>query len=240
MEHPAVDELVAELARCGWVSDLWLHGSLATGDHSPGISDIDLVALTARALGPDEVAFLSRMHRHIDQTVGRRCALGCAYVDVSRLDDLRVEHPTWTHGRLVERRLSAMVRVELLDHGRPLLGRAPSALLAPMSRDDIRTAVREELTGYWSWALRRPWLFLDSRHADLALVSMARARIALATGTLVTKTEALAQVRAPAVVVDGLRRRRTAGSRRTPIAPLLAHHAWHDTRRTIGEHGRPS
>ena len=122
----------------------------------------------------------------------------------------------------------------------PNISSAGSSVLTDRAAGVVPGVVREELTGYWSWAVRRPWLFLDSRHADLALVSMARARIALATGTLVTKTEALAQVRAPAVVVDGLRRRRTAGSRRTPIAPLLAHHAWHDTRRTIGEHGRPS
>ncbi|MBL0748586.1 nucleotidyltransferase domain-containing protein [Nocardioides baculatus] len=238
MEHPAVDALAAELAQRGWVSDLWLHGSLATGDHRPGVSDIDLVAITTRPLDASRLREVDRVHRRLDAT-WPGSALGCAYVDGSRLDDLRVEHPTWTHGRLVERRLSSMVRAELLDIGRPLLGRDPAALLAPMSRDDIKAAVREELTGYWSWAVRRPWLFLDSRHADLALVSMARARTTIATGTLMTKTEALAQVRAPARVVDGLRRRRTAGSRRTPIAPLLAHHAWHDTRRTIGEHGRP-
>ena len=42
---PAVLELAAELQALGWVTDLYVGGSLATGDYVPGVSDIDLVAL---------------------------------------------------------------------------------------------------------------------------------------------------------------------------------------------------
>jgi hypothetical protein len=127
-----------------------------------------------------------------------------------------------------------MVRAELLDHGVAVLGRAPAELLSPMTRDDVRAAVRAELAGYWTWAVRRPWLFLRTDLADLALLSMARARHAGRTGELVTKTEALSGVRAPEPVVDGIRERRDGGGR-PPVAPRLAHHAWHDVRRTVRE-----
>ena len=184
------------LSDAGWVSDIWLHGSLATGDHRPGVSDIDVVAITTRPLDASDVGDVERLHRHLD-TTWPGSALGCTYVDAARLSTPEASHPTWTHGRCVERRLSAMVRAELLDHGRTLLGREPAAVLEPMSRDDVRDAVRQELTGYWSWAVRRPWLFLDSRHADLALLSMARARLTLESGELVTKAHAASHVRAP-------------------------------------------
>ena len=239
MGHPAVDALGLKLSYAGWVSDIWLHGSLATGDHRPGVSDIDVVAITTRPLGASDVGDVERMHRHLDAT-WPGSALGCTYVDAAGLSAPEASHPTWTHGRRVERHLSAMVRAELLDHGRTLLGREPAAVLEPMSRDDVRDAVRQELTGYWSWAVQRPWLFLDPRHADLALLSMARARVTLESGKLVTKAGAAPHVRAPQRVVAGLARRRTGDSRAAPVAPLLAHHAWHDTRRTIHEHGRPS
>lgn len=235
MGHPAVDAFVAELAAFEWVSDVWLHGSLATGDHRPGVSDIDLVALTIRPLVADEITLLRRLHRRIDDTVGRRSALGCAYVDAGRIDVTQVEHPTWTHGRLVVRRLSSMVRVELLQHGQVLSGREPASVLAPLSQVDAVEAAREELTGYWSWAVRRPWLFLRPAHADLALLSMARVRHTMRTGVLLTKSEAVDRVRASRRLVHGIRRRRTSAGQTIPLAPVLGHHAWHDTRRTIAQ-----
>ena len=235
----AVRDFVAELASRDWATDIWLHGSLATGDHRAGVSDIDVVAITTRPLDASDVGEIERLHRHLD-AAWPGSALGCTYVDGARLRTPEATHPTWTHGRRVERRLSAMVRAELLDHGRTLLGREPAVVLEPMATDDVRDAVRQELTGYWSWAVRRPWLFLDSRRADLALLSMARARLTLESGQLVTKTRAASDVRAPQRVVAGLRRRRTGESRAVPVAPILAHHAWHDTRRTIHEHGRPA
>ena len=42
-----LDAFAGELAALGWVSDLLVGGSLATGDYVPGVSDLDLVALAA-------------------------------------------------------------------------------------------------------------------------------------------------------------------------------------------------
>ena len=43
----AVHHFADRLSSLGWVSDLLAAGSLATGDYIPGVSDLDLVALTA-------------------------------------------------------------------------------------------------------------------------------------------------------------------------------------------------
>ena len=237
MGHPAVDAFLVGLSPVGWASDVWLYGSLATGDHQPCVSDIDLVTLTTRRLGVDDLRRVVDLHQRIDTTVGTGSALGCAYVDVTRLGDRSALHPTWTHGRLVRRRLSSMVRAELLTHGQVLLGREPGAVLPVMSDADVRTAALEELSGYWSWAARRPWLFLRPQLADLALLSMARIRHTLATGALVSKTEVIAQVRAPQAVVERIARRRTSPGRSFPLALRAGHHAWRDTRRTIARPG---
>jgi len=102
-----------------------------------------------------------------------------------------------------------------------------------MSESAIKEAARDELAGYWSWASRRPWLFMRPHLADLALLSMARIRHTLATGDLVSKTDAIARVKAPQVIVDGIRRRRSSSGWGPPLAPRTARHAWIDTRRTI-------
>ena len=238
MGHPAVELFVSELAARPWVRNVWLYGSLATGDHRPGASDIDIVAVTDHALGSDDLTEIRALHRRIDKGPGHGSALGCAYVGADLLTAPSAQHPTWTHGALVHRRLSAMVRAELHTHGQALLGLEPRAVLEPMTDHDLKTAARGELAGYWTWAVRRPWLFLDPAFGDLALITMARARHTCATGTLLTKTDALDRTRAPAVVVAGVRRRRESGQRGTLWAPRLAHHAWHDTRRTIAEHVR--
>jgi hypothetical protein len=39
---PAVAEFGRRLAGLGWISDLFVGGSLATGDYIPGVSDLDL------------------------------------------------------------------------------------------------------------------------------------------------------------------------------------------------------
>ncbi len=45
VEVPAVTAFGDRLAAQGWVTDLWVAGSLATGDYVPGVNDLDLVAL---------------------------------------------------------------------------------------------------------------------------------------------------------------------------------------------------
>ena len=102
----AVRQLAERLEDLGWVSDLLVAGSLATGDYVPGVSDLDLVALTGGPVGPARQEILAGLHRELDRGAAQGLDLGCVYVDSGRLADLGVRHPTWTHGSLVQRSLS--------------------------------------------------------------------------------------------------------------------------------------
>lgn len=224
----SVERFGGELAALGGVSDLLIAGSLASGDHIAGVSDLDLVAVTR---GPADRAALTALHRRWDAGEGRGLKLGCAYVDAARLGDLDAEHPTWTHGMMVDRIVSRITRAELVTFGRSVHGREPRELFPPMSGDDIREAARAELTGYWTWAARRPWIWLDPMIADLGLTSMARSRHALAGGTLLTKSAAVERAAAPPWLIDGLRQRRRG--RPTPSPRWrTAWIAWRDACRT--------
>lgn len=234
ISSPAVEELGGRLSRLGWVTGLLVGGSLATGDYRPRLSDIDLVALADGPVDTKRQAVLSTLHHDLDEGIGSALKLGCVYVDGARLLDLEAEHPTWTHGALVQRILSGVARAELLRHGYAVFGRPPRDVLPAMSDDDVREAARAELTGYWAWAARRPTLWLDPVMADLGLTSMARGRHTLATGQLLTKTRAAEQVHAPPWLVDQLRRRRRGEDVRSPrVRTALI--AWRDARRTVSQ-----
>ena len=141
------------------------------------------------------------------------------------------QHTTWTHGRLVQRTLSGIARAELARHGRVVFGRPPNEVFPGFSDDDVRWAAHAELTGYWARAAARPWWWLDPVIAELGLTSMARGRHALATGQLLSKTDAIGSVRGPPWLVERLRARR----RGEPVGlPRLrtARIAWADARLT--------
>lgn len=229
-------EVVAELARrlslMGWVTDLFVGGSLATGDYVPGVSDLDLVALVSGPVDADRTAILMTLHRELDEGVGSGQDLGCVYVDSRELEDLEASHPMWTHGSMVDRSLSRVARAELVLHGYQVFGRPPSEVLPPMSRTDVREAARAELAGYWTRAARHPLWWLDPVMPDLGLTSMARGRHAMSTGELLTKTSAIEEANAPDWLIDDLRARRRGEH---VVSPRLrsALIAWRDTRRTV-------
>jgi hypothetical protein len=68
--------------------------------------------------------------------------------------------------------------------------------------------------------------------ADLGLTSMARGRHTLATGELLTKTQAIEQADAPAWLIDHLRARRRGEDVTSPRL-RTAVIAWRDARRTV-------
>lgn len=232
-----VDELGAELMALGWVTDLLVAGSLATGDYLPRISDLDLVAIVDGAVDNGRQATLAAVHRRLDGGSGAGFDLGCVYVDATTVPDLDVRHPTWTHGQLVQRILSGITRAELVRHGYEVFGRPPRDLFPPVSDDGIRAAARAELTGYWAWAARRPWLWLDPTIADLGLTSMARGRHSLSNGELLTKTRAIERAAAPAWLVRQLLARRRGEAVTSPRIPTAVI-AWRDARRTVARAAR--
>jgi hypothetical protein len=227
-----VHHFAGRLDDLGWVTELLVAGSLATGDYVPGVSDLDLVALTAGPVGPARQEVLTDLHRELNREAAQGLDLGCIYVDAGRLSDLRALHPTWTHGSLVQRSLSGVTRAELVRHGFAVLGRPPAAVLPEITDDDVRRAAREELCGYWGHAARRPWWWLDPVIADLGLTSMARGRHALQTGQLMTKSQAIEQAHAPTWLKNQLRARRQGRQVASPRA-RTALIAWRDARRTV-------
>jgi len=229
---PAVVEFGERLAELGLVRDLLVAGSLATGDYVPGVSDLDLIAVVNGPVDGPRRAALIALHRLLDQGQAANANLGCVYVSDAQLLDVQALHATWTHGVMVDRILSGLARAELVRHGFSVFGRAPLQVLPRMTDQDVQGAARAEVLGYWRWAARRPWMWLDPVIADLGLTSMARGRHSLATGELLTKTQAIEKAGCPSWLRDQLRARRRGEDARSPRL-LTAVYAWRDARRTI-------
>jgi len=227
-----VDALADRLRELGWVTELWVAGSLASGDYVPGVSDLDLVALVAGSLTAERRDAIVTLHVDLDSGIAAGADLGCQYVEADRLREHDVSHPTWTHGSMVDRILSGITRVELARDGYAVLGRPPSEVLPPMTDDDVREAARTEICGYWAWASRRPLMWLSPVIADLGLTSMARGRHAASTGSLLTKSEAIEQAAAPDWLIEQLRARRRGESVTSPRV-RTGWIAWRDARRTV-------
>jgi hypothetical protein len=231
---PSVAALSIVLAALGWVTELFVGGSAATGDYLAGVSDLDLVALTDGPVDCARQEALRHVHVELDRGEAAGLNLGCVYVDRASLTDLDALHPTWTHGAMVIRSLSAIARAELVRYGYSVLGRPPQTLLPDVTEDDIRVAARRELTGYWATAAARPWWWLDRTMIDLGLTSMARGRHALLTGQLLTKTAAIDVADAPSWLIEQVRVRRLGGDERSPLL-RSAWHGWRDARRTTAD-----
>lgn len=228
---PGVAPLRDQLRALPWVTELFVGGSAATGDYVPEVSDLDLVAVTSDRVCPERRAALVAIHRALDSDAAAGLSLGCLYVQGRSLADLRALHPTWSHGRLVHRVLSGVARAELVRYGYAVFGRAPQEVLSPVSDDDVRRAAHAELTGYWTRAAARPWWWLDPVMIDLGLTSMARGRHALATGQLLTKTQAIEVSHAPPWLITQMRSRRRGTQVSSPRL-RAAWIAWQDARRT--------
>jgi hypothetical protein len=214
-----------------WVTALFVGGSAATGDYSPRVSDLDLVALTTGPVDGQRQATLVALHTKLDGGAAAGLRLGCTYVADMLLADRDGLHPTWTHGRLVQRSLSGVARAELVRHGFAVFGPAPQEVLPPVSDDDVRRAAHAQLTGYWARAAARPWWWLDPVMVDLGLTSMARGRHELATGQLLTKTQAIEASHAPPWLIAQMRARRRGQQVSSPRL-RAAWIAWRDARRT--------
>jgi hypothetical protein len=147
---------------------------LALGGYHHGISDIDLVVTLDHPLTGSERAIVDESHRLAGPL------LSTAYmVDLARHE---LEHPTWTHGWQGDRRVSLITRAELhqaYPSEWPEIPDVPGVVLTEVRR---------------AWGRTSPTTWLRTEYVDLALTSVARARLTQETGRLTSKDEAIAQL----------------------------------------------
>jgi hypothetical protein len=216
MEIPAdvallLDGLRDGLLGRGGLVGVYLYGSLATGDFSPARSDIDVVVILEREPGKGGTRELRKLHMALAAPGGIAARLHCLYVPAETAADPARLRPYWFGNRMTQWRLKVMTRAELTTAGMAVYGPWPPPAITPVPAAEVRAAVREELTGYWSRTARKRVCWLRDSWVDLGLTVLPRAEAVLATGDLITKGEAIGRLAGfgvPAALVREIRRRR--------------------------------
>jgi hypothetical protein len=206
-----LEEFGREMRPVADVTGLYVGGSLATGDYRAGVSDLDLVAIVQRPLSSRDRRRVGRTHRQFIAHYPAAKKLHCVYVPIGYVDDIAERHVTWAAQRLFRRPFSGVARAEVLRYGWAVFGPEPGTLIPAISDDELRRAVRRELAGYWTRALRWPWIWLRDFFIDLSVLTLVRAEATLVDGELITKRAALARLDrlgVPAALAEQIRRRR--------------------------------
>jgi hypothetical protein len=182
------------VCRVADVIGFYAGGSLAMGDFRPGTSDLDLAAVIATDLDDRRCDDLRELHERFLRQEPSAAKLHCVYLPVGAVADPLTEHLTWAHGELYRRAFTGVARAELLHDGITVFGPQPCELLPNIDLPALQAAARAELSGYWSGAVRKPWLWLDDVYVDLGLLTLARVEATLTDGCLITKREAITRL----------------------------------------------
>jgi hypothetical protein len=206
-----LDRFVSAIQPVVPLVSVWAHGSLAGGDYQEGRSDLDLIAILSRPCTAAEEQHLGEVHESLGKADALASKLHCSYCAAGELDDAARSHLTWAHEELMRRRVTPVTRRELSDFGLVLYGEGPAALLPPVTDEQLAEFVIHDMESFWLPSVAHPERWKRDIWVDLGLLTLARATVTLRDGTLITKAKALsvlAELGAPAEVVDDIRQRR--------------------------------
>ncbi len=178
---------------------IYTDGSLARGDFDAA-SDIDFVAVVRADLSPERFADLQTLHDRLAQ-VDTRLALEIEGFYVPR----RALGVAGSQGLMVanlergpgERLKPVALGAYWIPHlwvmrayGVALAGPQPKDLIAPVTAEDLRTAMRELLAGWATRVETDPILLTSSGYRCYAVLSLCRILYTLERGDVLSKTAA--------------------------------------------------
>jgi hypothetical protein len=175
---------------------MFLDGSLAFGDFDQA-SDIDFIVATDAEVSPELFEALRAMHDEIAALPSPwAIQLEGSYISLEalrRYDPPRSTHPNIERGRgerlkMVQHDASWVVhRAIAREHGIPLAGPPPQALIDPVSPDELRGAMRSMLPGWKEWLLDSPHRLAPRGYQSYTVLSMCRVLYTLQHGAVASK-----------------------------------------------------
>ena len=177
---------------------LYLHGSLACGDFNPITSDVDFLVVTQRQISTQAFSSLEAMHAHL---FGSRLPwsqkLEGAYIpkDVLFRHDPQHHPLPWlgVDGHFAWERLGSdwvIQRWILREKGLVVFGPPLQPLIAPVTADDLRQAVRTSLKDWWSPPFPSPGRFQNDEYLAYTVLTMCRSLYVLENGRITSKPAA--------------------------------------------------
>lgn len=177
---------------------MYLHGSLAAGDFEPHRSDIDFVIVTADEISDETLSALQAMHARIAASESKWATeLEGSYIPervLRRYEPANARHPT------IGRHKDAHLRVEqddsdwvikrhvLREQGIALAEPPPHTLIDPVQPSELRRAVLETLTRWWTPMLDDPTRLQSPGYRAYAILTLCRMLYTLQYGTIISKS----------------------------------------------------
>ncbi|OLC58336.1 MAG: hypothetical protein AUH85_00965 [Chloroflexi bacterium 13_1_40CM_4_68_4] len=157
---------------------MYLGGSFATGEFTPGVSDYDLMVVIDHDLDARTVSQLHSYHEELARSDPEALSLQGDYVPRESLTAEGTTEPTWWFGDGELRAPAPMISADNVanhrEEGIAVFGPDPRSILPAVTPDQIRAAVREMLAD-------SPDL-TSERSAANELFDIARSLAALETG----------------------------------------------------------
>jgi hypothetical protein len=177
---------------------MYLHGSLAYGDFNPQTSDIDFLVVTDGPIPADAFSALKEMHARLF-TSGLTWAqkIEGAYIPKKALrrHDPQADPVPWlgVDGHFALEPLGSDWTIQrwiLREKGLVVAGPPLKPMIDPVSADDLREAVRDNLQGWWSPPIPSPERFDSNGYRAYAVLTMCRSLFVLEHGAIASKPAA--------------------------------------------------
>ena len=176
---------------------LYVYGSLAMGGFDPDTSDVDFIVAIRSSLTPEQLSALEALHRRLLKDGGPWAKkLEGGYVplaDLRRHDPEAGPYLFINEGQIYQSGLGsdwAIQRQLLRTYPSAIVGPALIDHIDPVSKDEIREAVRLLFREWWVPMLDRPDQLGREDYRAFAVLTMCRALRLVETGDMVSKPEA--------------------------------------------------
>ena len=176
----------------------YLYGSLSLGDFDPASSDIDFLVATTEDVSEEIFERLRDMHGVIaSSNLPYANYIEGSYIPLKalrRYDPHNVHHATigidWPFRIAFHGSNWILERSILREHGVIVHGPPPETLIDPVTSEEMRTAVCEQLKDFWSSQLDRPKWLRPRDYQAFAVLTLCRALYTLHHGTVCSKPQA--------------------------------------------------
>jgi hypothetical protein len=170
--RPLLEEYICSLDKelPGFVTGLYLHGSIALDAFNEDHSDIDFIAFISRQTTDDDFERLTEIHQEIAARYPR-WALEGSYLqwdNLGRLEDTTVPSPVHHDGKLERAQkfdVNSVTWWVLKNRGITLVGPSPESLDLVVDWDVLVTRMKRNLNTYWASFTKKPkliaWLYSD-------------------------------------------------------------------------------
>jgi hypothetical protein len=173
---------------------MYLYGSLASGDFNAETSDIDFIIVTDGEVPPELVPELEALHMRLWAS-GDPWAMKLegGYIPKQSLCRVDLNAPPTPHvneGRFYLDPPSAndvFQRYILRNYALTISGPPLEPLIDPVSDDDLREAVRDNLRGWWLPMLDNPFRMASPEYQAFAVLTMCRTLYTLREGGIASK-----------------------------------------------------